>query len=298
MPLNKRLPAWFRQAIPDDNALKLMRRLSDMQVNTVCKEAKCPNIGSCFAQSRMTFMILGNTCTRSCGFCNVNKAAGRKLSLDRRETTRICSVIKDLGLRYAVITSVTRDDLDDGGAGQFAELIKEIRGISADIRIEILIPDLQAKPESIKVIRGAGPDVVGHNLETVPGLYPALRPQADYQRSLSVLRMLKDGGSGLITKSSLMLGFGETPAEVERVMKDLRGVDCDILTLGQYLAPSEGQVRVKEFITPEQFKQFEITGFSLGFKEVLAGPLVRSSFKANELQDRVLNRKKVDKCTI
>ena len=298
MPVNKRLPAWFKQALPDNNALKLMRRLSDTAVNTVCREAKCPNIGACFAQSRMTFMILGNSCTRACGFCNVDKAAGKELTLDRQETQRVCSLIKELGLKYAVITSVTRDDLDDGGASQFAELVKEIRRISVDIRIELLIPDLQAKPESVKIIRDAAADVTGHNLETVPRLYSTLRPQADYQKSLSVLRMLKEGESGMITKSSLMLGLGETPAEVLRVMEDLRGVDCDILTLGQYLAPSEKHARVEEFITPGQFDKFEKMGLELGFQQVLAGPLVRSSFKANELQDRVLNRKKVDKCTI
>jgi lipoyl synthase len=305
MPPDKRLPAWFKQAIPDNKALMLMRRLSGSSVNTVCKEAKCPNIGACFKESRLTFMILGNTCTRACGFCNVNKAGGRKLELDRQEPRRICSLIKELGLRYVVITSVTRDDLDDGGARQFAGLIEKIRGIAAGIRVEVLIPDLQAKPESVKIISDAAPDVAGHNLETVPGLYKALRPQGDYRRSLNVLKMLKENKPGMITKSSLMLGLGESADEVARVMKDLRDVDCDILTMGQYLAPSEKQARVKEFITPEQFKRFERTGFSLGFKQVLAGPLVRSSYKAEELQDRVLGRsacqqstKKVDKCTI
>jgi lipoic acid synthetase len=283
MPLNKRLPAWFKQAIPDDSSLMLLRRFSAVGVNTVCKEAKCPNIGACFKDSRVTFMILGNTCTRACGFCNVNKALGRELPLDRQEPQRVCSLIKELGLKYVVITSVTRDDLDDGGAGQFAELINEIRGLGAGIKVEVLIPDFQAKPESIKMILNAAADVVGHNLETVPRLYNALRPQADYQRSLLVLRMLKEGKIGLITKSSLMLGLGETPDEVVRVMKDLRAVDCDILTLGQYLAPSEKQAGVEEFITPEQFEQFEKTGFSLGFKQVLAGPLVRSSYRAEEI---------------
>jgi lipoic acid synthetase len=283
-----RLPFWFRQEIPEYKTLKKMDWVCELEVNTVCKEAKCPNMGSCFSNGKITFMILGNSCTRNCRFCGINKSKNETLTVDEDEPARIIQIIKEFGLKYAVITSVTRDDLPDGGAGQFVRTIKAIHGLNRNIIIEILIPDFKGNISSLKSILDDSPDVVAHNIETVPRLYKDLRPQADYLLSLEVLSNIKILKPSIISKSSIMLGLGEGQDEVIAAMEDLRKSRCDILTLGQYLAPSEKQVAVKEFIQPQHFARYRDIGLSLGFKAVLSGPLVRSSYKAEEVFAEVM----------
>jgi lipoic acid synthetase len=279
-----RLPQWFRQDIPDTITLERRRMLCEFNIHTVCQEARCPNLSSCFQNLRLTFLILGDACTRRCAFCAVNKANGKYLlSLDKDEPYRISQIVQTLGLRYVVITSVTRDDLLDCGAAQFAKTIELIHNIDKDIKIEVLIPDFQGNISSLRTILDREPDLVAHNLETIPRLYQDLRPQASYRISLAVLKKAKELKPGLVTKSSIMLGLGETDREVTHTLQDLRDSQCDILTLGQYLAPSKNHYPVKKFIDIEQFKKYREIGLSLGFKAVLSGPLVRSSYQAEEV---------------
>jgi lipoic acid synthetase len=283
------LPSWFKQEIPDRIVLEKIEEFFNLGVHTVCQEAKCPNISSCFKNNKATFMILGDTCTRSCRFCGVKKV-GRigKLEVDLAEPFRIREAVKKLGINYVVITSVTRDDLKDGGAAQFAKVIELIRDIGSDIKVEALIPDFRRETSSLEYVLGAFPTVVAHNIETVSRLYGDLRPQANYQLSLKVLSKIKELMPPIITKSSLMLGLGETRPEVIATMKDLRYNSCDILTLGQYLAPSVNHYPVKEFINIGQFQEYEKIGIALGFKTVLSGPLVRSSYHAEEVYTELL----------
>ncbi len=292
--MKNRLPAWLRQDIPDAQALERMNLLSGLNVHTVCQEAKCPNFSDCFKNSRFTFMILGDACTRTCRFCAVKKSGTVfnprqevSLLIDLDEPDRIAGAVRELGLNYVVITSVTRDDLSDGGAGQFAKTIELIHGIDKNIKIEVLIPDFKGDPTSLETVVKAGPQVVAHNLETVPSLYPQLRPQADYLRSLEILARVKSINRTLITKSSLMLGLGETEEKVMDTMADLRYCHCDILTLGQYLAPSDKHYPVKEFISIERFKKYKQMGLCLGFKAVFSGPKVRSSYQAEKVYREV-----------
>lgn len=282
LPTN-RLPFWFRQEIPQAITLKRMDLVSKWEVNTVCKEAGCPNIGNCFNNGKLTFMILGKSCTRDCKFCGVNKSKTKNLTVDEAEPDRIIRIVKEFNLKYVVITSVTRDDLADGGAGHFARTIRAIHNLNRDILIEVLIPDFQGNILSLKSILEAKPDVIAHNLETVFRLYSDIRPQADYGLSLEVLRNLKLLEPSIITKSSIILGLGETQEEVVQAMQDLRQSECNILTLGQYLAPSDKHYPVYEFISPEQFVEYRNIGLSLGFKAVLSAPLARSSYMAEEV---------------
>lgn len=287
-----KLPSWFKQEIPDAVSLDRMHLLSEAKVNTVCQKAHCPNLSRCFKNRELTFMILGDTCTRNCRFCAVSKSEGRALlTLDIDETNRIAQTIKELRLNYVVITSVARDDLPDGGASHFAQAIKLIHESGQDIGVEVLIPDFLGDFSSIEVIVNARPIVVAHNLETVRRLSPELRPQADYQRSLNILRIIKEIDSAMITKSSLMLGLGENEEEIVATMEDLRSVNCDTLTLGQYLIPSSRHYPVKEFISVGQFIRYRDIAIELGFKAVLSGPLVRSSYQAKELYEEVKNVK-------
>lgn len=281
--LNNRLPPWFRQNLPSDIVLSRMHFLSEFNVNTVCKEAACPNFSHCLSKLRLTFMILGDTCTRNCRFCGVRKSQEKPKDLDLDEPSRIAKAIKKLGLKYVVLTSVTRDDLLDGGATIFAKVIELIHTINKNIKVEILIPDFQGKVSSLKYVLDANPDLIAHNIETVKRLYPDLRGQADYKISLELLRRIKEFSPYLITKSSIILGLGETEQEVKRAMRDLIDARCDILTLGQYLAPSKNHYPVKEFIDPEKFNKYKELGIILGFKAVFSGPLVRSSYQAEEL---------------
>jgi lipoic acid synthetase len=278
-----RLPPWLKQPLPDAAVRNTEKSIQKFGLNTVCLEALCPNINDCFRAKQATFMILGKSCTRNCGFCNISTAPKlfQEASLD--ELLGIIEAINALGLKYVVITSVTRDDLIDGGAGQFVELIEAIRGLDASIKVEVLIPDFNGSLDSLSSVAKAHPFVLAHNLETVARLYGMIRPQADYTRSLILLKKAKEFSEDVTTKSSLMLGLGEKEEEVVAALKDLRGSDCDIVTLGQYLAPSYNHHPVKEFIHPEQFHKYEVIARELGFKNVLSSPKARSSYHAEEL---------------
>ena len=285
-----RLPPWFKQDITQNSHPSSINRINSLNINTVCAQAHCPNINSCFKNSRMTFMILGKVCTRNCSFCALNQTDDySSLSLDKDEPYRVARAVSQLGLNYVVITSVTRDDLEDGGSAQFVSSIKALRAMNKEIKIEVLIPDFHAKLSCIKCVLDAGVDVAGHNLETISRLYAQIRPSADYARSLKVLAYMKKYKPAVITKSSLMLGMGEAESEVIGAMQDLRDSSCDILTLGQYLAPSPEHYPVKEFIAPEQFEKYRHMAKDSGFKAVLAGPLVRSSFQAEEVYRDVVS---------
>lgn len=284
-----RLPVWFKQKLPESAVLTRLSLLSGLNINTVCKEAGCPNLGDCFKNLRLTFMILGDTCTRNCGFCAVKKARGGSLYTDLVEPYRIAEAVRKLGLDYVVITSVTRQDLADGGAGVFAKTVELIRAIDKDIKVEVLIPDFSGNAASLKVVADSGPCVIGHNMETVKRLHKQLKPQAGYQLSLEVLNKIKELRVSLVTKSSLILGLGETRGEVVETMRDLSKSRCDILTLGQYLAPSFCHYPVREFINPEQFEEYRKIGLGFGFKAVLSGPLVRSSYQAKEAYNQSIN---------
>jgi len=279
--LPKRKPDWLKVRFPGGAQYARIERYHRQQgLNSVCRSAACPNQGECWSKGTATFMILGTNCSRLCQFCNV--ASGTLASPDPEEPGKVAKAIAELELRHAVITSVTRDDLSDGGASQFAALVKEIRQQAPDCRIELLIPDLQGDWSALRIITASGPDILGHNIETVPRLYAKVRPGADYQRSLALLRETCRQAPELIIKSGLMLGMGETEAELLQAMQDLRNQDCRILTLGQYLAPSADHYPVQCYITPERFSAFATMGKEMGFQHVESGPLVRSSYHAEE----------------
>ncbi|MCM8779613.1 MAG: lipoyl synthase, partial [Candidatus Omnitrophica bacterium] len=250
-------------------------------LNTVCVSAHCPNLTRCFKEGQATFIILGDVCTRDCLFCAVKKNK-EPLALDNDEPQRIAAAARRLGLKYVVITSVTRDDLPDGGAGHFVKTVNILRKNLAGAKIELLIPDFKNKEGALELVVDCVPDVLGHNLETVPALYARVRPQADYRYSLKILEKIKNLNQKIFTKSSLILGMGEKEKEVIAVLEDLRKANCDILTLGQYLSPSDKHHSVKEFVGEDQFDYYRSVALALGFKAVLSGPLVRSSYKAEE----------------
>jgi len=272
-----RLPPWFKTRLNASDQFTLVRNLiRTNELHTVCQSAACPNRTECWNAGTATFMILGNVCSRGCRFCNVPK--GRPKGLDTEEPWRVAETVAALRLKYAVVTSVTRDDLVDGGARVFAGTINAIRTKSPDCRVEVLIPDFQGSEVSLRTVLDADPDVLGHNLETVPSLYSRVRPQADYQRSLEVLTRAQK--CGVITKSGLMLGLGESLDEVRRVMGDLYSIGCTILTLGQYLQPSRKYLPVEKYYHPDEFIELRNQALALGFLYVVAGPLVRSSYHA------------------
>lgn len=289
-----RLPGWFKQKIPAAQTLDTIKLLSEYRVNTVCSRAACPNTNYCFGKRELTFMILGNTCTRNCRFCAVEKSNKTVLPVETDEPRRICAIIEKLGLKYVVVTSVTRDDLSDGGAGQFVETINSIRSLNPDIKIEILIPDFSGSVQSLKKVTDTNASVIGHNLETVRRLCRELRPKADYGRSLGVLRAINELNSRTITKSSLMLGLGETEQEVLEALADLLSAECDMVTLGQYLAPSKEHYPVKEFIEEQQFSKYRDIAYKMGFKSVLSAPLARSSYMAHELYEEINTKNKLN----
>ena len=275
-----RHPHWLHLPSPQtDLAKKTERLLLDMRLNTVCESAVCPNIGECFSRGTATFLILGDRCTRACRFCAIDKALPEPLDLE--EPGRVALAVQKLNLGYVVITSVTRDDLPDGGAGQFARTIEKIRSLCPGTRIEILVPDFKGELEPIQMVCNTRPDMFNHNIETVPRLYETVRPQASFQRSLSVLALAAE--SGLPVKSGMMLGLGETSNEVEFTLKELRKVGCRYLTLGQYLAPSSNHIPVNRYVQPYEFEEWAIKAEIMGFQEVAAGPLVRSSYKADQM---------------
>ncbi|MGB9700740.1 MAG: lipoyl synthase [Thermodesulfobacteriota bacterium] len=261
--------------------------LARYQLNTVCQGALCPNQGECFTAGTATFLILGRTCTRNCTFCAI-PSAQRPPVPDPDEPERLAQAVQEMGLKYVVITSVTRDDLEDGGAGHFAQTVTILKEKIPDIKVEVLIPDFQGSTTSLKKVLESAPDIINHNLETVPRLYSEVRPQADYERSLNLLRTVKEIDPSKITKSGIMLGLGESREEILEVMKDLRQVSCDLLTLGQYLQPSGKHHPVRRYIPPEEFAEYKNIGEEMGFKAVFSGPLVRSSFQAREIFERII----------
>jgi lipoic acid synthetase len=276
----KRKPDWLKVRFPAGPAYARIDRYHKQQgLHSVCRSAACPNQGECWSRGTATFMILGNLCTRSCRFCNV--ADGAPLPPDPQEPTRVAEAIRELGLKYAVITSVTRDDLPDGGASHFAAQVEAIRTAAPGCRIELLIPDLQGDRNALETILASGPDVLGHNLETVPRLYRQARKGAEYRRSLQLLDNARTIAPHIPTKSGLMLGLGEDEHEVLETMEDLREVGCRILTLGQYLQPSRAHLPVARYVPPEEFDDLAGKGKALGFAHVEAGPLVRSSYQAD-----------------
>ncbi len=278
----KRKPEWLRVNLGDVHKDKyVMGILKKYSLNTVCEEANCPNRIECFSKKTATFMILGSQCSRNCRFCNVSHS---KLEIvNEKEPENIANATIELGLKHVVITSVTRDDLKDGGAGHFANVIKAIRAKNKDIAIEVLIPDLKGNKDALKIVTDEKPEIINHNIETVPRLYSEVRPQAIYERSLVVLQELKNLDSSIYTKSGMMVGLGETFDEVVQTMKDLRKVNCDFLTIGQYLPPSKEHYPLKEYVTPETFKRYKEKAIELGFKFVASDPLVRSSYKAADM---------------
>ncbi len=283
----ERLPQWLKvRPVSSETFQRVHGLVRIHRLNTVCVSAACPNRSECWNAGTATFMILGDVCTRSCGFCNVRK--GIPHIIDRDEPERVGDAVARMGLAYAVITSVTRDDLDDGGAGIFAETISAVRRKSQGCRIEVLIPDFQGTEISLRKVLLAGPDILNHNIETVSSLYSRVRPGADYRRSLEILRRAKM--HGITTKSGLMLGLGECPEEVRAALRDLREAGCDILTVGQYLRPNRSALPVERYYEPDEFLRLRDEGISLGFRQVLAGPLVRSSYQAAKSMEEMLHQ--------
>jgi lipoic acid synthetase len=277
--LSKRHYPWLKVRLPHgENYFALKQLVREKRLHTVCESASCPNIGECWNQKTATFMILGDVCTRSCGFCDVK--TGRPLGIDDDEPGRVAEAVKMLGLKHAVITSVNRDELADGGAAIWAATIRQVKAQNPGCTVEALVPDFEGLEASLATILAAKPDIVAHNTETVPRLYRTVRPQAKYPRSLELLQRAKK--QGFVTKSGLMVGLGEAWEELRQVMQDLRAVHCDVLTIGQYLQPSRQHLPVLRIYTPEEFRQLRQEGLTFGFRHIEAGPLVRSSYHAGE----------------
>ncbi len=277
-------PEWLRVKAPQWQRVGNVKEiLRDLSLNTVCEEASCPNIGECFQAGTATFLIMGPACTRACPYCDIDFEK-KPQALDPSEPQRLAEAVKRLNLNHVVITAVNRDDLLDGGASQFVSCINAVRTISPKTTIEVLIPDLCGNWEALAVILSAQPEVLNHNTETIPRLYRRVRPQGDYRRSLTLLQKTKAITPKVYTKSGMMVGLGESDQEVRQVMENLRAVDCDILTLGQYLQPTPKHLEVKEFIPPEQFEAWRIFGEAIGFLQVVASPLTRSSYHAEQVQ--------------
>ncbi|MDR1571773.1 MAG: lipoyl synthase [Clostridiales Family XIII bacterium] len=274
-------PEWLKKRLrPSEGRQALEGLIDGLGLNTVCREAQCPNYLECFASGTATFMLLGATCTRGCAFCAVSY--GKPEPLDPSEPGRVAEAVARLGLRYAVVTSVTRDDLDDGGAAQFAETIRAIRAACPDAAVEALIPDFQGDAGALALVAAAKPAVISHNMETVRELYPLVRPQADYRRSLELIGRIGGLDPGIRSKSGIMLGLGESRAQVLEIFDDLRAAGCSILTMGQYLAPSEGHYAVREYVHPDRFREYKAAAEGKGFGFVASAPFVRSSYNAGE----------------
>ena len=279
---NSRKPPWLKKRIPPfQDIQKVKSILEQTDLHTVCEEARCPNLGECFSGGTSTFLILGRTCTRNCGFCAVEH--GVPALPDASEPQKVAQAVQKMDLRYVVITSVTRDDLTDGGAFLFVKTIQAIRALDPKIKIEVLIPDFQGDPTSLEMVLKEGPDVLNHNIETIARLYPEVRPQADYKRSLDLLKKSKGLYSEIFTKSGFMLGLGETHQEVLELLRDLREVGCNFLTIGQYLQPRPDRLPVVQFIPPEEFEEYKRIGEEMGFRAIASGPFVRSSFHASKM---------------
>jgi lipoic acid synthetase len=282
----RRLPSWLKRPLGHGGRRydEVDAVLSAASLHTVCREAKCPNRSECYSRGTATFLVMGPTCTRSCGFCGVTHGAPHKL--DKNEPARVCDAAIALGITHAVITSVTRDDLDDGGASHFAETIRQLRRRIPRLTVEVLVPDFRGNDQALETVLGAGPHVFNHNIETVPRLYPVVRPQASYIRSLEILAKAARSGVQLRVKSGLMVGLGETPHEVLETLRDMRARGCHLVTIGQYLQPSKEQIPVVEFVHPDQFDYYRTQALAMGFSDAQAGPFVRSSYKAETMMEQ------------
>ena len=284
-----RLPEWARRSNTHFESLnKLKSGLRALHLHTVCESAKCPNIHECFHRGAATFMILGNMCTRGCGFCSVPKGNPRihDMTLDPMEPANVARMAAEMKLRYVVITSVNRDDLEDGGSTHFAETVERVKQALPDARVEVLTPDFDGNLPAVARVLDAAPHVFNHNMETVPRLYRKVRPQADYRQSLDVLRFAREHRKEALTKSGFMVGLGETVDEVHQLLRDLRANDVDVATIGQYLQPTRRNLAVAEYVAPERFEEYKEFGLSLGFKMVFSGPLVRSSYMADLVSEQ------------
>jgi len=278
-------PDWLRVKAPQWERVGTVKEiLRDLGLNTVCEEASCPNIGECFNAGTATFLIMGPACTRACPYCDIDFEKKPK-ALDPQEPENLAEAVRRMRLNHVVITSVNRDDLPDGGAAQFVACIEAVRCVSPQTTIEVLIPDLCGNWEALAQILAARPEVLNHNTETVPRLYRRVRPQGDYSRTLELLKRARELAPSVYTKSGIMVGLGETDEEVRQVMQDLRSVDCDILTIGQYLQPSPKHLPLQAFITPEQFDAWRVAGEAMGFLQVVSSPLTRSSYHAEQVQE-------------
>jgi lipoic acid synthetase len=273
-----RRPDWLKVRLGKKTSATVRRRINDSRLHTVCQAAACPNIGECFESGTATFLIMGDVCTRGCRFCNIQ--GGQPMPLDADEPRRVAETIKEMKLTYAVVTSVTRDDVEDGGASHFAATISEIRKMNPGCKIEVLIPDLQGDESALQIVLQAAPDVLNHNVETVPRIYDLVRPGADYKRSLDLLTI--SAASGLPTKSGLMVGIGESLDEIKETITDIAGTGTSILTIGQYLRPSRQHLPVERYVTPQEFEELGAYALKAGFKKVESAPLVRSSYHAAE----------------
>ncbi|WP_027188971.1 lipoyl synthase [Paucidesulfovibrio longus] len=280
-----RIPPWLRVKLPESPNFSGTRELlKDLHLNTVCQSAKCPNCWECFSRKVATFMIMGSQCTRNCAFCNITP--GRPQPLDPDEPRRVAEGAKRLGLRHVVVTSVTRDDLPDGGAAHFAATIRALRAAQPDCTVEVLIPDFQGDRDALKTVLDAGPDILNHNVETVPGLYDRIRPQAEYRQSLDLLARSKEIAPEIPTKSGLMVGLGETDEELLRAVKDLAAVRCDIVTVGQYMRPTREHPEVRRYVHPDVFEEYAEAGKKLGVPQMYCAPLVRSSYNAAKFLEK------------
>ncbi|TAF06009.1 MAG: lipoyl synthase [Nostocales cyanobacterium] len=278
-------PDWLRVKAPQwERVGNVKEILRDLALNTVCEEASCPNIGECFNAGTATFLIMGPACTRACPYCDIDFEK-KPQPLDPTEPTRLAEAVRRMQLNHVVITSVNRDDLADGGASQFVRCITEVRSVSPNTTIEVLIPDLCGNWNALEIILQAAPEVLNHNTETIPRLYRRVRPQGNYERTLELLQRTRQISPSTYTKSGIMVGLGETDTEIRQVMQDLRAVDCDILTIGQYLQPSQKHLQVADFITPEQFAAWQAYGEEIGFLQVVSSPLTRSSYHAEQVRE-------------
>ncbi len=282
----KRHPVWLNKKISFSKMSEMQALLKKFNLNTVCQSASCPNIGECFAEGEATFMILGKNCSRNCSFCNINNLEPEHV--DRDEPRRIAEAVSELKLKHAVITSVTRDDLFDGGAESFAATVKNIKEKSPDVTVEVLIPDFNFNRESLNVVIDSKPDIIAHNLETVSRLYQEVRPQADYNRSLNILDAIKKRDRDIFTKSGLMLGLGEREEEIFKVFDDLRAIACDFLSIGQYLAPTLKHYPIADYVEPKKFREYKEEAIKRGFSSVMSAPYVRSSYRAGEYLESLI----------
>lgn len=280
--MTRRLPEWLTVKAPKQGVYEEMADyLKSLGLHTVCQSAGCPNIGECFSNKTATFMILGDVCTRDCGFCGVRH--GDPLAVNKKEPQKVAEAAAKMGLKYIVVTSVTRDDLPDGGASQFAETIRRIKAAIPEAKVETLVPDFGGNESALKTVLEAEPFVLNHNIETMPRLYAAVRPQADYKRSLALLETAKEKKPSIYVKSGLMVGLGESKEEVSEVLQNLRDVGCDIVTIGQYLQPSKNNLPVVEYVPPARFDEYKAIGNAMGFHHVASGPFVRSSYHAADI---------------